>query len=296
MTQEALTVLSHYGRSFRLAGALLSRTHLTSAAQLYAFCRAIDDLADNATDTESARAQLQAVRLAVLNGDTTHWLAAQFLALTRHCHASQEVAVQLIETVLSDLEPVRVADEIGLIRYAYGVAGTVGLMMCSVLGVTERAAQPYAIDLGIAMQFTNIARDVVEDAARNRFYLPAAWLPSGLMPAQIQDCPEAVFAAVQRLLALADKYYESGVQGLRFLPYRASLAILAAKRLYQAIGQHILQLGPNYLTTGRYIVPTWQRSILLMKAVVSGVAMPRRVIAHNTSLHYALTGMPGASL
>ncbi len=296
MTQEALTVLSRYGRSFRLAGTLLSPTHLASAAQLYEFCRAIDDLADHATDTESARAELQAVRLAVLNGDTNHRLAAQFLGLAQHSHASQEVAAQLIETVLSDLEPVRVADEIGLIRYAYGVAGTVGLMMCSVLGVTERAAQPYAIDLGIAMQLTNIARDVVEDAARNRLYLPAAWLPAGFLPTQVQDDPAAVFAAVQRLLALADKYYASGVQGLGFLPYRASLAILAAKRLYQAIGQRILQLGPNYLTTGRCVVPTWQRWLLFMRAVVSGCAIPRRVIAHNTSLHYALTGMPGASL
>jgi phytoene synthase len=296
MKQEALTVLSRYGRSFRLAGALLSRDHLTSAAQLYAFCREIDNLADDATDTESARAELQAVRLAVLGSDTNHRLAAQFLTLTQHCHASQQVAAQLIDTVLSDLEPVRIADEMGLIRYAYGAAGTVGLMMCSVLGVTERAAQPYAIDLGIAMQLTNIARDVVEDAAINRIYLPATWLPPGLMPAQIQDHPEAVFAAVQRLLALADQYYESGVQGLCFLPYRARFAILAAKQLYQAIGQHILQLGPHYLTTGRYVVPTWQRGILLVKAMVSGFAISRRATAHNASLHYALTGMPEANL
>ncbi len=296
MTQEALTVLSRYGRSFRLAGALLSHTHLDGAAQLYEFCRAIDDLADNATDTESARAELQAVRLAVLNGDTHHPLAAQFLALAQHSHVSQEVAAQLIETVLSDLEPVRIANEIGLIRYAYGVAGTVGLMMCSVLGVADRAAQPYAIDLGIAMQLTNIARDVVEDAARNRLYLPAVWLPSGLTPAQVQDHPEAVFAAVQRLLVLADQYYESGIQGLGFLPYRASLAILAAKRLYQAIGYRVLQLGPSYLKAGRCVVPNWQRWILLTKAIVNGVVMPRRVIAHNASLHHALSGMPGANL
>ena len=122
------------------------------------------------------------------------------------------------------------------------VAGVVGAMMASVMGVRDRPTMERAIDLGIAFQLTNISRDVMEDAADGRVYLPADWLEeegAPLNPAEFPGAEPALYRVVKRLLDEADRYYESAGVGIARLPFRCAWAIAAARRVYRAIGETV---------------------------------------------------------
>lgn len=265
----ALSVLARHGRSFHLAGWLLPRQMLADAAELYAFCRHVDDLADEGDDPAAARACLLRLREAISAGDDEYPPATRFLCLARRLNMDVRAALTLIDTVLSDLGPVRIADEAGLLRYAHGAAGTVGLMMCPVLKAHGGEALGHASDLGIAMQLTNIARDVTEDAARGRLYLPATWLPPGLDAARLHQAPEAVFGAVVQVLDHAERRYRNAEQGFHHLPARVRPAIRAAAAIYGEIGRDILRRGPAYLTAGRCVVPMPRRLFLLARSLLA---------------------------
>ncbi len=262
--QDDLAVLARHGRSFRLAGRLLGPVTLDRAARLYAACRAIDDLADESPDPVLAGEVLRSLRADLLAGRGATPLGRRLLSL----EVDPDAAAALVDAMLADLEPVHVADEAALLRYAYGAAGTVGLMMCDVLGVIDPAARPHAVDLGIAMQLTNIARDVREDALRGRLYLPGSWLPPGTTAATVLDNQAAAFVAVQRLLGLAERHYRSGALGYAALPGRSAVAIPAAARLYREIGIRILRRGPAYLHRGRCVVPPIRRLALIAASVL----------------------------
>ncbi len=286
----SVAVLARYGRSFRLAGRLLPGAVLVDAAGLYAFCRRVDDLADEAADPAAARAALGVIRRAILTGDRSQADAAGFLDLHDRTGAAPQAAVALIDTVSGDIGPVRIPDEAALLRYAYGVAGTVGLLMCAVLGARDSQAEAHAIDLGMAMQLTNIARDVAEDAAQDRIYLPTAWLPPGIGPEDMLDAAEPVFAAVQRVLARADQLYRSAELGYRYLPARVRPAIRAAAVLYEEIGLRVLRRGPDYLQAGRCVVPMPRK----LRLLASCLRQRDRPGLHDPALHAALQGLPGA--
>ena len=265
----AVASLSRHGRTFHLAGRLLPQTVLTDAAELYAFCRSVDDLADEAPDPVAAKRELVRLRAALSAGTAEHPLALQFTRLRLDTGVSQAAAIALVDTVTLDLGPVRVPDEAALLQYAEGAAGTVGLMMCAVLGVHDARASAYARDLGVAMQLTNIARDVSEDALRDRLYLPASWLPSSLGPVDVTAAPGPVFLAVQKVLSLAESRYRSAELGYRYLPSRTRPAIRVAARLYEEIGLRVLRQGPSYLQMGRCVVPMSRKMVLLARCLTS---------------------------
>jgi len=290
---DARDVLRCHGRTFFVASHLLARVHASRAATLYAFCRHVDDLADDAPDAQAARCALAAVSRALIDGRANDPWTAALLALQAQTGMLLAPARALVAGVASDLDPVRIADEEQLLRYAFGVAGTVGLMMCAVLDVRDPRAAPFAIDLGIAMQLTNIARDVGDDARMDRRYLPATWV-GDIAPTAIA-APDAALqavlrAATRRLLALAERYYASGEAGLGFLPVRARVAILAAARMYRAIGGRIA--AADYRS--------WDRRAVLGSAAKTGHAalalasfaclprLHRRDAIHDTSLQRAL--------
>jgi phytoene synthase len=134
--------------------------------------------------------------------------------------------------------------------YCWHVAGVVGVMMALVMGVKpdDLATLRRAQDLGLAFQLTNISRDVIEDAANGRIYLPAAWLAdAGVPEAEIglKQHRAAVFAVTKRLLAEAEPYYASAIAGLSELPFRSAWAIAAARGVYRQIGVIVLQRGPK---------------------------------------------------
>jgi len=169
---QALSVLQSNGRSFHFASRLLTPNHRVRAARLYAFCRYVDDIADEVPDRALATTKLEQVNADVLSGQSSEPVVANMLDLMREASIPQEPVVALVDGVRSDVYLSTVSTEAQLVRYAYQVAGTVGLMMSVVLDVHDREAWPFAIDLGIAMQLTNIARDVGEDAQKVVFIYP----------------------------------------------------------------------------------------------------------------------------
>jgi len=174
-----------------------------------------------------------------------------------------------VQGVQSDLEPVRIATVGDLLVYAYRVAGTVGAMMAPMLGADDDAAVGPAVDLGMAMQLTNIARDVLEDAQADRRYLPAAWvdLPPAAIAAASPAARARVPPALLDLLALADRYYARGRAGLPHLPLRARTTVAVAADLYRAIGTVIRERDGAYWQ-GRAVVAKPRRFAIATRAIV----------------------------
>ncbi len=270
------------------------------SARLYRFCRHVDDIADSAEDHILAPERLDQISAMLTNNVASDPLVADFLALSRECQIDIEPALELVRGVRSDLELVRFADEAELLQYCYRVAGTVGLMMCGVLGVQDPKAYPFAIDLGIAMLLTNIARDVAEDAAQDRRYLPASML-GDVEPKQIEhpdpELQMQLATSVDALLDLAERYYISGQRGLVYLPDRARLGIRVAARVYRRIGMRIRR---NDCATwrGRAVVPGCQKILVASGAVVTEfLSRPiMRTRRHDRRLHHSLCGLFGSSL
>ena len=295
---QAKSTLAAKGKTFNWARRLLNPTHGNRAARLYAFCRYLDDCADEAASPSEAHARLQAVDTALQSGSSTDPKVADALLLFRECGIDPAIPRELIKGLLDDLAAVRIRDEAELLRYCYRVAGTVGLMMCDVLDVKHPAASAFAIDLGIAMQLTNICRDVHEDAQLGRRYLPAS-LVGDLDPAALLTASPTIQATTQKavahLLKLADRYYASGEQGLPYLPLRARHGIRVAGRLYRAIGAHIKAQDCN-VWAGRARVGLTQKTTLTLSSVVSGCfssSFLRVSSTHDARLHRALRGLPG---
>lgn len=292
---SALQVLSLHGRSFYFASHLLGRVYRNRAARLYAFCRHVDDLVDEQTDVQQARCQIEAVQRALHLGVAQHSAVQHLLSLRQEVDLPMTPLFVLLSGVQSDLGVTRLQNEAELIQYAYKVAGTVGLLMCAVLDVHDPKARPFAVDLGIAMQLTNIARDVGEDAAKGRVYLPAQWT-GGLGPAAILAPNLAQQArlrtSVERTLALAQTYYDSGISGLAYLPWGAQNSILVAALLYREMGLVLADQGHR----------SWEsRAVVSMsrKLRCSAGALPRHWLSaawglapptHRASLHQHLQG------
>ena len=270
-------LLAQRGRSFHWARRLLSATHAERATRLYGFCRRIDDIVDECSSPAAAHAALEVVRQALQSDQSDDATLCDMLRLMRGCGIDPAIPLELIQGVESDLGEVRVADMAELLLYCYQVAGTVGLMMTAALDVTAPEALPHAIDLGIAMQLTNICRDVREDALRGRRYLPETLV--GALPAHALIDPDgptraAAVHAIGTLLNLADRYYASGEQGLRYLPSGARSGILVAARVYREIGV-VLRQRDGDCWTSRAKVGTAVKTMITLRAL--GAAMiPRR--------------------
>jgi phytoene synthase len=270
-------VLAFRARSFRWASALLSRAQRRKVASLYAFCRAVDDLADAEWATEDDRRDLVKLLNALDAEPAAEGMWPEkyrwFRELCLECNINFSVVRELLLGMISDLGVVRLQTDDELVRYCYRAAGTVGLMMCSVLGVRDLRALRHAIDLGIAMQLTNIARDVREDAEACRVYLPAERLDEyGVTPKDVVDGQadeQALSVVVTDVLDLAERYYESGDAGMHYLPPRARWAILVASRLYRGIGRRLRRRHRSNPMFGRAVVPWFSKLGLVASATWS---------------------------
>lgn len=299
LEQPHMDVLAHHGRSFHLASHFLPQFAREDAAMLYAFCRYVDDIADETPDPNQARDGLRAVRADMQAVHPRDRLVKELVSMADKTGLDLEAADQLVEGVESDLSSVLFADEQELIRYCYRVAGTVGIMMCAVLRVRDEAAIHFAIDLGIGMQLTNICRDVAEDAKRQRVYLPADHLErAGTSSEAVLDgraSGESVAIVVRDLLALADRYYASADAGIRAIPMPARAAILVASRVYRAIGLRLLRVHGGNPLHGRTVVPTAVRLVWAFCGI-GRLLLPsfwsKRLPTHDASLHRVLKGMP----
>ena len=171
--------------------------------------------------------------------------------------------------------------------------------MARVLGVKDDSLLPFAIDMGIGMQLTNICRDVLEDAARGRVYLPADRLEkAGTSHQELLDGKPnstAIVQVVEDVLNMAESYYESGLRGLCGVPWKARTGIVAAMLMYREIGRKLLRNGGNPLD-GRTVVGPVRKAWLLCKAIVLSPCLPFwRRQQHVARLHAPLAGIEGAN-
>ena len=287
-----------HASSFYFASFWLGTKDFQSVSALYALCRKVDDIADEGASSRESFKQLTHVIESVRAKDTTNAYFEHLTSIAPPVDA--EIFTHLLLGVRSDTQPVAVSDEKELLQYCYRVAGTVGLMMCNVLKVKDPRALAHAIDLGIAMQLTNIARDVSDDAKIGRRYLPATWVKS-CKPAEIlSPSKEQIILiqnAVERLLLLAEKYYASGFIGLPFLNFRVRFVVLVAGRIYRRIGAKLRKSRFN-VWGGRIYTTKMEKLIeLIVSSFMCSAAPSIRCYktGHNSSLHEALRGYPGAN-
>ncbi|MEO0650257.1 MAG: phytoene/squalene synthase family protein [Planctomycetota bacterium] len=293
--------MARYGVTFRLASRLLDKRTAEAIFDLYAFCRLADDLVD-VHGGPGAQRELDALQGELARGEARSPLVARVLERLPADSVGRQALGEFVRTMRQDLGPVRLQTVDDLVRYAYGAAGTVGLMFCDVVGVRDRAAWPAAIDLGIAMQLTNIARDVLEDACNDRRYLPTELLGHDAPAAALRgECPvdrTAVSDATLAVLQLARRYYVSGDRGLAYLPWRARLAAYGASRMYEGIGTKLARGGAVWWH-GRTSLGVFGKLLRIAVAVASqpGPLLQGRPprAGHDASLHRCLAGLPGAN-
>ena len=294
----ALQILAKNGRSFYWASRLLGSKMATDAAELYSLCRFLDDIADgdlDELDPQAGKQRLHHVRRQLTQIDAGKIIdqldpaLLQYMPVMKRCKIPVVPLIHLLDGLLLDQSAMLVKNESELLAYAYHVAGAVGLLMCPVLGCENKTAFRFAADMGIGMQLTNIARDILEDAQMGRRYLPESWTGQ-LSPDQIIRCahdPESqdykqIQAAIDRLLTLADQYYESGRLGLGLLPVRARYGIAVAADVYRAIGTRLrarqLQWGD-----GRIVTSKGEKLFASLQALSRLYNLPKA--AHNSYLH-----------
>lgn len=316
---ESERVLEKHAKTFRLAALFLPKEARRDAAIVYAACRRMDDAVDEASSLEAARSELALLR-GELSGTELPARELEGVGLEGAELAGVDLpgraprdrlfalyadvaarrgfgltpALDMLAGMESDLGPVRVGSGEELELYCYRVAGTVGLMMSGVLGVRDPRAHHHAVSLGIAMQLTNICRDVLEDAHRDRVYLPATELERrGANPLQLLaairasgaplDVQEAVVGSVRALLSRAEDLYRFAAEGFRFLPFRPRLAVATAAVLYREIGRQLLRRRGGDPLQGRVVVglarKLWLTMGALVLAVLAGIKSNRAVLA-----------------
>lgn len=282
--ETAEQVLARHGRSFHWAGRFMARDKLKRAAELYRLCRHLDDAVDEAATREEAHAQLQRNMAKARTGLGGLLKRTPGTGIPDAlCYAALD---ELGRGVAGDIDHQDIADQNELLVYAYRVAGTVGILMCRILNVADSRAVGHGVDLGVAMQCTNIARDIGEDRQAGHCYIPLDWRTrDGTIE------PEAIM----RLLRLADQYYTSAEAGMAFLPAGARLAILCAARVYRRIGCKIAQ-NPEAVTARRVYVPGHEKALVTARAMADFVAhikFHQTPPPHDDRLHTPLAGLPG---
>ena len=232
------------GKSFYWASFFLPKKNRIAASRLYSICRYLDDVADNSKlDTSS---EIKNIFNQIKENESS-----EINIFFKKNNINLGILKDLIDGLISDQQNVRVTDEKELIDYSYKVAGTVGLMMLPIINTKDAEARKHAIDLGIAMQLTNIARDVYEDAKMNRLYLPKEWLRqvsiSDLVDNKLDDQKKKLIElSIKNLIELSDKFYANGFSGMKFIPLRTRLAIFFAAKIYKGIGEKIKSGGYVY--------------------------------------------------
>ena len=244
--------LAIFAKSFNWAGFFLPKNIYQDCSKLYAFCRVLDDIVDENSDLELRISKFNKIKNILnkiyeienndgnkLDENEEEIIVSDMIALADNNNIKKIILDDLIEGVGSDLkQKVHFKSVKDLLVYSYKVAGTVGLMMAKILNVQDTRYLKGAIDLGIAMQLTNIARDVIEDQGMNRQYIK----------------PD--FENIEATLKLADMFYESSFSSIKNIPFKYRFAIIVARRVYRQIGRKIIKTRniENYEKSGKIYV------------------------------------------
>jgi len=220
--------LSIYAKSFNWSGFFLPKKIYSKCSKLYDFCRIIDNIADQNADLEIKKKELGEFKIKFEEKNQQDSVIKNMWDLMNESNISKKIVDDLFDGVESDLkQEVRIKTEKELLVYSYRVAGTVGLMMAKIFGVKKKESLQRAIDLGIAMQLTNISRDVVEDEKKNRIYL-------------IKNSKDTMLN-IKNIISKADSFYDSSFVGIKDIPLNCRFSIVVARRVYRQIGKKILQ-------------------------------------------------------
>ena len=244
--------LALFAKSFNWAGFFLPKNTYHDCSKLYAFCRVLDDLVDDQTSLELRSERFNKIkdvfekgykqtndREKLIGQNEYDLIVNNMITIADKNNIKKIILDDLIEGVSSDLKSkVYLRSVKDLLVYSYKVAGTVGIMMAKILNVNDTRSLKGAIDLGIAMQLTNIARDVIEDKKMNRQYIK----------------PD--FENIEATLKLADMFYESSFSSIKNIPFKYKFAIIVARRVYRQIGRKIVKKGnmSNYEKAGKIYI------------------------------------------
>ena len=236
--------LSVYAKSFSWAGFFLPKETFKKCSALYDFCRVADNIADDDKKIEDKEKKFNNFENDFNQKNFGNPIVKNMWSLIEEFNISLKVVQDLLIGIKSDIKDrVKLNSEKDLLIYSYRVAGTVGLMMAKILKVNKKNSLKSAINLGIAMQLTNISRDVIEDAKNNRFYINKS------------------FEEITSTINLADTFYENSFYSIKDIPISFRFSILVARRVYRKIGHKIRSKKnlDNYQNSGKIYVSNTEK-------------------------------------
>ena len=236
--------LSVYAKSFSWAGFFLPKKTLDKCSTLYDFCRVADNLADDDDEIENKKKKFDLFEKDFNQKNFNNPIIKNMWGLIEDYNISLKIVRDLLVGIKSDIkETVKLDSKKDLLIYSYRVAGTVGLMMAKILRVSKKSSLKSAIDLGIAMQLTNISRDVIEDFEKKRSYI------------------NKNFEEISSTINLAETFYESSFYSIRDIPISFRFSILVARRVYRKIGHKILNKKNfnDYQNSGKVYVSNTEK-------------------------------------
>ncbi len=239
-------LLKKHAKSFYWASFFLSSNTLNKSSSLYNFCRTLDDIVDDDNNLDEKKKNFLKFKKDFESRNLNNQIIKDMWSVIDSENISKQIVIDLFDGVETDLkEKVVINSKKDLLVYSYRVAGTVGLMMSKILKVNNREALKGAIDLGIAMQLTNIARDVCEDKARNRQYVSHN------------------FSEIRDIINDSQVFYENSFNSIRNIPIRSRFSVIVARRIYRKIGDYILKQKniDNYNKAGKIYVPMFEKLI-----------------------------------
>lgn len=238
-------IIKNNSKSFSLASLFFSKKEKIASWKLYSWCRYCDDLIDEVSEPRIMKERLLSLRSQTNQLSMHTQKNFYFTGMSEVMHEFKfpiNYPLDLIRGMEMDVEGKRFGTLKELEEYCYCVAGTVGLMMCHILGIRHEMALSYAVAMGKAMQFTNIARDITEDQRRGRLYIPLSWLNElGVTEEELflESNRDKLIFLQERLLSQASAFYDEGYVGLKYLSLRSSWAVMIASLIYAEIGKVI---------------------------------------------------------
>tara|TARA_B110000211_G_scaffold210147_1_gene248039 strand:+ start:1434 stop:2282 length:849 start_codon:yes stop_codon:yes gene_type:complete len=233
-------LLKSYAKSFYWASFFLSREIYQKCSALYNFCRTLDDIADSSDKLEVKKKKFLKFKNDFVNKSSENLIIKSMWQIIQEENISKKVIFDLFDGIETDLnDNIKVGSNKDLLVYSYRVAGTVGLMMSKILKVQNKESLKGAIDLGIAMQLTNIARDVIEDKNRGREYIDFS------------------FSSIKETINNAEVFYKKSFFAISSIPIKSRFSVIVARRVYKKIGEYILKQKniENYTNAGKIYVP-----------------------------------------
>ena len=238
--------LSVYAKSFNWAGFFLPKETYKKCSALYDFCRVVDNIADDVNEIKIKETKFTQFESNFNLKNFDDPIIKNMWSLVDEFNISLGIIHDLFDGIRSDIkERVHLNSKKDLLVYSYRVAGTVGLMMAKILKVSKKNSLKSAIDLGVAMQLTNISRDVIEDSKNNRFYI------------------NKNFAEISATIKLADTFYRNSFYSIKDIPMSFRFSILVARRIYRKIGHNILNKDnlENYKNSGKIYVSNFEKTL-----------------------------------